>query len=84
MNYFGENLTFELIRCAYSSVAHTVIIPMQDILNLGTEHRMNFPGKADGNWGWRYNWYQVSHDLAHRLHELSEIYERLPEQQKKH
>ena len=52
-NVTSSNCTWELIRCAMSSVSRTCIIPMQDILSLGNEARMNTPGIADGNWTWR-------------------------------
>ncbi|MBI3195364.1 MAG: 4-alpha-glucanotransferase [Ignavibacteriae bacterium] len=78
INYYRENLTFELIRLAHSSVADIVIIPMQDILNLGAEARMNFPGKLGGNWTWRFTWEQVKPNLASKLKELTELYERPP------
>jgi 4-alpha-glucanotransferase len=43
------------IRSLFTSVANTVIIPLQDYLGLGSDHRMNTPGIAEGNWGWRMN-----------------------------
>lgn len=44
----------ELIRLAMLSIADMAIFPLQDLMGLGTEHRMNFPGTATGNWGWRF------------------------------
>jgi 4-alpha-glucanotransferase len=76
--YDGNNFTAELIRTAYSSVANTVLIPMQDILNLGGEARMNFPSKLGGNWSWRFTWDQVKPELADYYKYLSELYERPP------
>jgi 4-alpha-glucanotransferase len=76
LNYYGDNITFELIRIAYASVADIVIIPMQDILNLGSEARMNFPGKADGNWCWRFKWEQVHEGLSQSYKSLAELFER--------
>ncbi|MBI5216387.1 MAG: 4-alpha-glucanotransferase [Ignavibacteriae bacterium] len=78
LNYNGDELTFELIRLAHSSVADIVIIPMQDVLNLGTEARMNFPGKLGGNWSWRFSWEQIGPDTASKLKELTVLYERPP------
>ena len=78
LNYYGDDLTFELIRLAYSSVADLAVIPMQDVLNLGGGARMNFPGKLGGNWTWRFTWDQVSHDLAEKYRSLAELYERPP------
>ena len=43
-----------MIRALMASVADTVLIPMQDILGLGSRARMNRPGQMDGNWRWRY------------------------------
>jgi 4-alpha-glucanotransferase len=43
----------ELMRLAWSSVAALAIAPLQDVLNLGNEARMNVPGRAEGNWRWR-------------------------------
>ena len=78
LNYYGDDLAFEVIRTAYASVADVVIIPMQDILNLGGEARMNFPGKPDGNWTWRFTWDQISEDLSRKYKEMSELFERPP------
>ena len=78
LNYHGENIVYELIRAAYASVADIVIIPMQDVLNLGGEARMNFPGKLGGNWTWRMKWEQVSSNLPHGYKQMAELYERPP------
>jgi 4-alpha-glucanotransferase len=50
----NEDIHWSLIRMAYRSVADTAVIPIQDILGLGTEARMNTPGKFGGNWTWRF------------------------------
>jgi 4-alpha-glucanotransferase len=78
LNYYGDDILKELIRAAYSSVADLVVIPMQDILNLGGESRMNFPGKLGGNWTWRFTWDQVPDYLAGYYKELADLYERPP------
>lgn len=62
----GDDIHWSLIRAACASVADTAIHPMQDVLGLGTEARMNFPGKAEGYWQWRFEWSQ----LQPRHHEL--------------
>jgi len=49
----GDDIAWDLIRCAYQSVSNLAIIPMQDILNLPTQARLNTPGKSQGNWKWR-------------------------------
>jgi 4-alpha-glucanotransferase len=76
LNYYGDDMSFALIRVAYASVADIVIIPMQDILNLGGEARMNFPSKLGGNWTWRFTWDQVSKNIPDVYKELSVLYER--------
>lgn len=78
LNYYGDDITGALIRTAYESVADLVIIPMQDILRLGGEARMNFPGKPAGNWQWRFTWDQVHPDLAAHYKYLCKLYERPP------
>ena len=83
LNYFGDNILSELIRAAYASVAAIVIIPMQDILNLGGEARMNFPSTTGGNWTWRFTWDQISENLAKHYLGLTELYERPPKPEEK-
>lgn len=78
LDYYGDDIVQKLIKTAYASVADMVIIPMQDILNLGTEARMNFPGKPGGNWTWRFKWEQVPDYLAGSYKELTDLYERPP------
>ncbi|MHB8904754.1 MAG: 4-alpha-glucanotransferase [Melioribacteraceae bacterium] len=77
-NYYGDNLTYELIRSAYASVANICVIPMQDILNLNNEARMNLPGTLGGNWTWRFTWDQISDGLANHYKEMCVMFERPP------
>ena len=81
LGYYGNDITFELIRTAYASVADTVIIPMQDMLNLGSEARMNFPSKLGGNWTWRFDWEQVDKNIPLTYKGMTEIYERPPKKE---
>lgn len=74
----GEQMPWPLLRCAFASVARLAVVPMQDVLALGGEHRMNTPGIADGNWSWRFEWGQVPADAGQRLRHLAELYGRLP------
>lgn len=67
----GEDIVNDLIRVAYSSVAETAIIPMQDVLQLGSEARMNVPGRPDGNWTWRFTWDQLEEGRADWFLELA-------------
>lgn len=66
----------EVVEMAVASVAETVIIPMQDILGLDTNSRMNTPGTATGNWDWRFNWNQLKTRQKHFLKDLTEKYNR--------
>ena len=75
----GLDVGWDLIRAACASVADTAVYPLQDVLGLDGAHRMNFPGKAEGNWRWRFNWSQVHPHHATRLHRLCQMYERLPQ-----
>ncbi len=78
-DYLGrssEPMPWPLIRCALGSRANLAIVPMQDLLGLGTEHRMNVPGLADGNWRWRFDWAQVGAELPSRLTHLVKLYGR--------
>lgn len=72
-----SEITFELMRLASRSVADLAIFPFQDVLGLGTEGRMNFPGKALGNWDWRFSWDQVGPEHAMRVYELSALHGRV-------
>jgi 4-alpha-glucanotransferase len=81
--YTGQNgtgdpggVTWSLIRAALASVADTAIFPAQDLLGLGSESRMNVPGEATGNWGWRLPARGLTPALAKRLRGMCELYER--------
>jgi len=82
LNYYGKDITFELIRTAYASVADIVIIPMQDIMGLGSSARMNFPGKLGGNWTWRFNWNQVDSTIPLTYKGMTKMYDRPPAKKK--
>jgi 4-alpha-glucanotransferase len=66
-----------LVRCAFASVARLAVVPMQDVLALGSEDRMNRPGVADGNWRWRFHWEQVGSRVAEHYRHLLELYGRV-------
>ncbi len=73
----GKDINWDLIRLAFMSIADMAVVSMQDLLGLGAECRMNFPGKPEGNWAWRVN-ESVFSDLLlqHRLKDLSHLYGR--------
>ncbi|MFW5709296.1 MAG: 4-alpha-glucanotransferase [Chloroflexota bacterium] len=70
-----------LIRLGMSSVAHTFVIPMQDILGYGAETRMNTPGKEGGNWAWRFTEDRFDDPAKDKLAHLTWLYRRRPDQQ---
>jgi len=74
----GQDIQWDMMRALSDSVANTVIFPMQDILGLSSEHRMNFPGHPAGNWEWRFSWPQVRQEYTQKLAEMSAEHERLP------
>ncbi|MGR8979871.1 MAG: 4-alpha-glucanotransferase [Gammaproteobacteria bacterium] len=76
LGFPSTSLHCALIQAALGSVANLAVIPMQDILELGSEHRMNMPGTTEGNWRWRFQWDQLSAERAKRLGHLVELYNR--------
>jgi len=80
-SYLGKKvnakvIAAEMIGSCYASVARTVIIPLQDIIGLGTEARMNIPAAAEGNWSWRLKAGQLKASRAHYLAALVIQYNR--------
>ena len=73
-----SNIVWDLIRLAFASVADLAVVPLQDVLRLGTEARMNLPGRAGGNWSWRYRPEQLEDWLEPALLEMAESYARVP------
>ena len=79
--YFGQSedgVHWSFIRAAHNSVADLSIIPLQDVLGLDSNCRMNTPSRADGNWGWRFCRGALTQDLARKLAELVEVSDRQP------
>jgi 4-alpha-glucanotransferase len=72
----GEEVVNGMLRMALMSVASSVIIPFQDLLGLPGDSRMNTPGTAEGNWGWRFTWSQVPRHLGAAVSEMLERYGR--------
>jgi 4-alpha-glucanotransferase len=80
LRYTGVKLAevhWSLLRHGYSSPANTVIYPMQDLLELGKQARMNLPGVPDGNWTWRMDPDAIDDSLSDRLYNLAAAYDRL-------
>ena len=79
-DYLGggpEQMPELLTRTALASVARLAMLPMQDLLGLGGEDRMNMPGVPNGNWRWRFRWEQVEPQIAGRYRHLLELYGRV-------
>jgi 4-alpha-glucanotransferase len=78
--YIGNDgpLHWAMIRLAMSSIADSVIVPLQDVLGLGSEARMNTPGRAQGNWSWRYPANVFTDDLKEQLGLLTTTFGRSP------
>ena len=72
----GSDFAWDLIRAAWTSVGIFALAPMQDLLNLGTEARMNYPSHLGGNWEWRMTDDAMTGDLRDRLKELNWLFER--------
>ena len=72
----GHDMPWTMIRAAMASVADTAVHPMQDVLALPTESRMNYPGQENGWWRWRFQWHQVQPWHGGRLLELGRLYGR--------
>jgi 4-alpha-glucanotransferase len=72
----GDDIAWDLIRAVWASPASLVLAPMQDLLSLGTEARMNFPGKAMANWTWRLLPGQINRSLQDRLEETNTLFSR--------
>jgi 4-alpha-glucanotransferase len=84
-NYFrrylrtdGSEAAWSMIDAAWRSVATIAIAPLQDLLDLGNDARMNLPGSAQGNWSWRFSSHQITPELVDRLLEATTIYGRDP------
>jgi len=77
LNSDGKDIHWDFIRAVFASVANTAIVPLQDVLGLGTEARMNLPNSTDGNWSWRYRSGALTEEIAERLKKLTLLYGRL-------
>ena len=74
-----EGYNWGLMRGAWSSVADMAIVPMQDLIGLGSEARINTPSTLGENWKWRATADQITNSLAKRLYKYMEMYGRVNE-----
>jgi len=72
----GREIHWVFIRALMASVANTVLFPLQDVLGLGSEARMNTPAVPSGNWRWRYRQEMLTPATAQRLKEMVSVYDR--------
>jgi 4-alpha-glucanotransferase len=73
----GSDVSWDMIRSCWSSVAVYSIAPLQDFLGLGNEARMNYPGNPSGNWTWRISPGALDRDLENKIYEINYLYSRL-------
>src|SRR5579871_2855475 len=78
LGHSEDGIHWAFIRAAQSSPACLSVIPMQDVLGLGSDARMNTPSLNDGNWRWRFDEGQLKSELAAKLALLAEVSDRLP------
>jgi len=76
LGFDGDPIHWIFIRTIMASVANIAIVPLQDVIGLGSEARMNLPGTASGNWRWRYKPKSLTEEMSGRLHELAVLYDR--------
>lgn len=76
------NLVNDCIRALFMSVSETVIIPIQDWLELGSEARMNVPSTSDGNWVWRLSKEMLTSQLSERIADMTRLYNRTYKEEK--
>jgi 4-alpha-glucanotransferase len=74
----GREIHWDFVRAALGSVAQRAVVPAQDLLGLGSEARMNLPGRASDNWRWRLAPGQLTAEVSRRLRELTDVYARAP------
>jgi len=73
----AEDMPFRLIRAAFQSSSKLAMIPMQDLLSLEGECRMNTPGTSDSsNWRWQLQWLLITQEIEQKIKEWMEKYER--------
>jgi len=79
LNTEGKEINRDFIRAVLASVANTAVVPLQDVLGLGTDARMNLPNTTAGNWAWRYKAGALTREIETQLKELTQLYGRANE-----
>jgi 4-alpha-glucanotransferase len=81
LSYFGtdgHDISWDFARWLLASVADTAVVPLQELLSLGTEARMNYPSRLGGNWNWRVLPGALTPEIRQRLRSLTAAYGRAP------
>lgn len=76
LGYSKASMPYLLIGTAFSSVANLAVVPMQDVLELASEDRMNTPGTVNGNWQWQFKWGQLTEDKVRKLSGIIKMFAR--------
>jgi 4-alpha-glucanotransferase len=76
MNSDGNSVSWDFIRTCFGSVSKMAIVPLQDVLSLDSNARMNIPGSSMGNWQWRYTNDMLTDYITDRLREITKLYGR--------
>jgi 4-alpha-glucanotransferase len=76
LGHRADDIAWDLLRLAWASVSNTAIAPMQDVLRMGDEARMNTPATATGNWAWRMLPSQLDPLLADGMRDITKAYGR--------
>ncbi len=77
LNASGAEIQWDFVRAVWASTANAALAPMQDLLGLGNDARMNLPGSTDGNWYWQCKTGDFSDEIAERLKGLTKLYGRI-------
>ena len=72
----GEDINWDMIRAAWASIADTAIAPLQDVLGLDNDSRMNLPASTSGNWQWRFREGDISDEMTEKLRAFTQVYGR--------
>lgn len=72
----SDDVVHSMIRAVLASVTDLAVVPLQDLLWLGSEARMNTPGTTQGNWRWSFEWHQIPADFAARWRHMNHLYGR--------
>ncbi len=82
LNTDGRDIHWDFLRFCLSLHTQGAIIPLQDLLGRGSDARMNFPGRSDGNWTWRFQWEELTPILRTRFGMATKLYGRWPVKEK--